>query len=66
MKVAVPIVRTVVLDEPGVRGIFTSATEAVRPRPEGTDRVRWMLAPRPILFSEIVELAELPARTLAG
>ena len=66
VEIEVPIVRRVVPDEPGVRGIFMSATEAVRPRPEGMDKVRWTLAPKPRLLSEIVELAELPARTLAG
>ena len=66
MEVAVPIVSTVVPVEPGVRGIFTSASEAVIPKLEGEDRVRWTVAPRPMLLSEIVELAELPARTLAG
>ena len=66
VEIAVPIIRTVALDEPGARRIFTSATEAVSPKPEGMDRVRWTLAPRPKLLSEIVELAELPARTFAG
>ena len=66
VEIEVPIVRRVVPDKPGVRGIFTSATEAVRPKPEGIDKVRWTLAPKPKLLSEIVELAELPARTLAG
>ena len=66
VEIEVPIVRRVVPDKPGVRGILTSATEAVRPKPEGIDEVRWTLAPKPKLLSEIVELAELPARTLAG
>lgn len=62
----VAIVRPVDPDDPGVRGTFASAIEAVRPRFDGTERVRWTLAPRPRLPSEIVEVAELPAKTLAG
>jgi hypothetical protein len=59
-------VRTVLPDEPGERAIFTSVKEAVSPRFEGTVRVRWTVDPRPTLFNEIVEVAELPARTFAG
>jgi len=66
VEVEVPMVRTVLPDEPGERATFASVKAAVRPRFEGTDKVRWTVDPKPRLFNEIVEVAELPARTFAG
>lgn len=66
VEVELPMVRTVVLEDPGDSTTFRSANEALRPTPDGTVAERWRVPPRPRLAREIVELAEDPAMTLGG